>query len=192
MSQFEHDSLVVHVRNVNPRAEIHGEDEVLAVDVSVRLMMGEAGTEWDPVLKDLMGGFGGEVDDLAEICERLPFAAKFEDHKVNFRRSNELIATLVPAKVNKFVLDYDDIGITFRIQAEADGETIGKICELIGEKVRLEIVATQGELELVGVDEKAIRKEIALELKAAKTEKKAKAKARAKKKTAKAKKVAIA
>ena len=151
---FEHD-LVVHIQHVNPRTEMHGEDEVLAVDVKVRLMMGEVGTEWDAVLASLIGSASIDIADLTPIFKSLPFAADFENHKANFRISTKVIATLVHAKINKFVLECEDIGITFRIQAEADGRRVGALSELIGQKARLEIVPMQGELDLARQEETA-------------------------------------
>ena len=146
---FEHDALVCHVRHVNPRIEKHGEDDVLSVDVSLRLMMAEAGSEWDPVLADIAGDFAEQISELGSIVDRLPFSAAYEEHRVNFRASTTLLASLSHAEVNKFALDYEDLGLTFRVQAsEVDGETVGALSELIGTKVRVEITAMQGELEL--------------------------------------------
>ena len=47
--RFEIERLNCFVRNVNPRTERHGEDEVLAVDVSLRMLEGD---QWDDAPKD--------------------------------------------------------------------------------------------------------------------------------------------
>lgn len=138
---FEHDSIVCHVRGVNARKEKHGEEDVLAVDVSLRLM--DAG-EWDPVLADLLGIHIDSVDewrdDNVTKFDSVRFHSTFDEHKANFRFGADLLCSLTHAKINKFVMEFEDIGVTFRIQATASGDQVGALSELIGGQVRLEVI----------------------------------------------------
>lgn len=157
---FEHDKLVAHIRHVNPRTERHGEDEKLACDVSARIMKAENEQHWPEVLQSLCLGDDeaeGIVASVADCVVALPFKAAFSDHKVNFWQGNRKPAALVHCKVNKCRWSSEDGAqfINLRIQAQADGETIGAIAELIDHKVRLEFVQQQGELPL-GEDEGSV------------------------------------
>ena len=150
---FEHDKLLAHIRHVNPRTERHGEEEILACDVSTRLMKAENEGAWPLVVRQLcldQDGALERIDAVADWVVALPFKAAFKDHKVNFWTGNRKPAGLVLAKINKARWSSEDGAqfIDLRIQAQADGETIGAIAELIDHKVRLEVVHQQGELDL--------------------------------------------
>lgn len=156
--RFEHDTLVGLVRNVNPRNEIHGEEEVLAVDVSVWLAPGEGGDQWEVVLRQLTGEDDAAewVADISNVLRELPFLQHFEDHKVNFYKGNSKLASLFKAKINQFKFQFATEGpkahddrVVFRIQGETDGKNIGSLCEAMGDRLRLEIVGpAQGEMDL--------------------------------------------
>lgn len=154
MKTFEFELLHCHFQHLNVRTQVHGEDEKLAVDVNLRLMMGDTGDEWTPVLSVLLAG-----DDAQELVERMAgsfesarVTAAYEHYKVIFKstwsESMPELATLTDANINKFTIDLADLGMTFRIQAETDSETIGKLSELINRKVGIEVIAMQIPLAL--------------------------------------------
>jgi len=143
--KLNHDSLICHVGKVNGRNEKHGEDTVLAVDVALRLMEPE---QWAELAASL---WGIEKQRAAEMLHSLSdmqldsvtFSGAVVEHKVNFRQSNKKLATLSGAKVNKVVMRWgESLGMTFRVQAQSDGDTIGHLMEAMGEKVRVELVCT--------------------------------------------------
>jgi hypothetical protein len=144
----------VHVQNVNTRKEKHGEADVLAVDVSLRLMMGANGTEWDGLLRELLGD-ESYIEAFTEywcgVCSSIIFAKEHEQHRAVFQYAPDTasLVTLTHAKVNKYKVDCEDLGITFRVQAsEVGGTTVGKLAELIGMTIRLSLFAEQQELAL--------------------------------------------
>lgn len=143
--------LICHVRHVNSRKEKHGEDEKLAVDVSLRLMMGETGDEWGAVLAAVLGEERvALLPEWAKVCNSIRLSLAVENHKVVFKYApkSRILAALTSAKVNHFVIACDDLGITFRVQATANGDTVGALAELIGMKVRVNVTAMQIELPL--------------------------------------------
>lgn len=157
---FEHDALVAHIRHVNPRTERHGEDEILACDVSARLLVSDnAGKVWDQVVLNACMDDQDAALHLAGIADYvagIPFLATWSGCKVNFWISNTKLAALGFAKINKVKWARDEgiDHIDLRIQAQADGETMGALAELIGRRVRIEVVQPQAELDLAaeGVD----------------------------------------
>lgn len=151
---FEHDTLVAHIRHVNPRTERHGEDEILACDVLVRLLVSDNDPRvWDQILLDAFMDDSDASTYLAGIADYvagIPFLAAWSGCKVNFWISNTKLAALGFAKINKLKWARDE-GIEhldLRIQAQADGETMGALAELIGRRVRIEVVQPQAELDL--------------------------------------------
>ena len=152
MKPFEHSALPVHVRNVNPRMETHGTDDRLAVDVSLRLMMGETGDEWDKVLRSLLGvdsDFDVEswMVTTGTYADGLPFKAKYEGYTCRLMIGSAELAS-IKGKINSFHLDFIDLGLTFRLQGEVDEDTSGKLCGLMKHKVELSSSQDQGELPL--------------------------------------------
>lgn len=156
--EFDHEKLIVHVDSVNPRTERHGEEEKLAADLGVRLMKAENEEVWDQIIVEV---FHGQEDALAIIesmshhVSKLQFNASCGDSKVNVWQGNRKPAAMVQAKINKFTWETKDgaqfLGI--RIQALMEGETVGALAELIGQKIRLETRVLQTEMDLSDDDQ---------------------------------------
>ena len=116
---FLHEQLFVHVRDVNPRMELHGEDNVLAADISLRLMMGDTGDEWDGAIRDLLAvGEDYDIDAVrptqgsATLAE-LDFVAISVTHLQGaytgevFRDFRSLVP-VATANHSIFIYDYSD------------------------------------------------------------------------------------
>lgn len=155
MSTFDHDKLIAYVETVNPRTEKHGEESQLAIDVTVRVTKAENPGTWTELLDELIEDMDPveameTLDGLAESIKAALFVAEAAQQKVNFWQGNRKPASLTDAKINKVTWRCDKGAhyLTMRIQSEADGDQTGAICELLGQKIRLEIVSTQQELPL--------------------------------------------
>jgi len=157
---FEFDTLVVLIRSVNLRTEKHGEDDHLAVDIGLWLEPGEGGDQWEAVLSNVLDmDPQASTEFMQQVAEKgstkFMIGKNFELHTAKFWASTKLLATLSAAKVNKFVMEWandtHDDRVLFRIQAEADGKSVGKLADLIGLKVRLEVVGPpQAEMDVDG------------------------------------------
>lgn len=166
--KFEHDSLICFVRNVNSRTEKHGEEEKLAVDVSLRLMEPE---HWSKVARSLMGIGDDDTKDVTDFLHaqgvlftKVNWAEEFVFHRINFRMGRTKIATLEDAKVNRFVMEWGkNLGMIFRVQALASSETIGALTGLKTEKrCRVESVYTATEEQLASLEDKEEQTEMKL------------------------------
>lgn len=143
MSDFDQE-MVVHVRHVNPRNEIHGEDTVLGIDVSLRVVDGDfIDQSMMPLLLSLQhGGFEAWKLANAAVIDSVNLAASYIEHRIEFRTDDDEVV-LVKAKLNKFRFAFDDVGLTLRVQAECDGATAGALCELMGQKVLMSATSSQ-------------------------------------------------
>lgn len=152
---FNHNGLIVLVRNVNIRPEKHGDEDKLAVDVSLWLKPGDDGEQWDAVLGGLFDMEPDAVSDfVAEEGQRyrtLPLVNRYEDHTVRFYAAQPglfdngaPLAVLSGAKINAFNFEFatekHDDRVLFRVQALADGETVGALAEVLSQWVRIESV----------------------------------------------------
>lgn len=152
MKQFEYDSIVAHVARVSQKKKKgKGKDAEPQLRVFVHFDVTDP-AESNPVLSDLLDM---EVHDVVEWREtnaqRLrsaTFAQRFVQRKVNLRYGAEVLSSIGDAVVDSFRVDMVADVFTFRVTAVTNGLQIGALSELIGTKVRLEVVSLQGELEL--------------------------------------------
>lgn len=155
---FVHDKLVVLVRTVNIRTEVHGEDEHLAVDVGLWLEPGEGGEQWDQVMADVLDMPADQASEfLTQVAShgatKYQLGATYDLHTVKFWAGSKKLAQMPTAKINKFVHEYanekHDERVLFRVQAEADGQVVAALSELIGRKVRIETLGPpQAEMDM--------------------------------------------
>lgn len=144
---FEH-KFECHVRGVAQKMVKDGEIEVLAVVVKLRIMM-DIGDEWGKILADLIDSrVLAYTEELTQALDSLPFSMVLNGLDVTFSAANETILTLRGAKLHKFVFDCRDAGITFVVQCETDGPTIGLLSELINTRIRVDITGEQAVLDL--------------------------------------------
>ena len=160
---FDHDSLIVTVTDVNPRSETHGDEDVPAVDVACELIRDRNLEAWDTILAELSYEseiphpdilLPAEADILnarGQAWGKLAYVRSYAEYKVNFWIGTERIASLIHAKINKFVWCFDDEHgqmLKLRVQAEAKGDQQGPLTEIIKHRVRIETTSMQDELPL--------------------------------------------
>jgi len=141
--------------HVNPRSEIHGEDRELAMDLKIAVIMSHRQLdEFHPRLRDALytkdGGAQGNLlkDDPAvhptfSKLEAIKWSEKFEGYKANVSTLyGSMDMDIISAIVDKFLFvpkDGGSVALTFRIRAQADGETIGALCEHIQQDILLSL-----------------------------------------------------
>lgn len=137
-----------HIRSVKPANELHGDEHVLHVDISLRVML-DNGDEWDPMFIDLLGYPVGEAENvktMMTLFTSLPFAKKFDEHVVVLSTEDEEITTLRHCRLDKFLLNNGDAGLTLHVRAPADGSQCGLLSELLGQGVMVDISGEQIEM----------------------------------------------
>lgn len=149
---FVHDSIVAHVVGVSQKKRKgKGKDAEPVLRVFVQLKVTDP-AEWNPVLSDLLDM---EVQDVVQWWEdnskrirSASFAQRFVQRRVNLRHGAEILSSINEAIVDQFRVDFVADALTFRASAVSSGLQIGALSELLGDKIRLEIVSLQGELPL--------------------------------------------
>lgn len=159
----------VKLENANPRAELHGEDHKLAVDLKLSTDAGnDMLSAFDSALKSALywkgdGSQGELLDDPGHLpALRFPEMGPIRWSKdlagytitVHVGVSGSSNIVLADCAVDKFVFEPKEggsVGISFRIQAHPDAATLGRICELIQQDIELTLTppeavsARQGE-----------------------------------------------
>lgn len=153
---FEYDSLITHVQNVKSSREFHGEDELLAVDFSLKITRAENEGEWSDIMSYLLDDSPEQalttIERAALGVSSLVFDAEYDDVKINVRQSTKKVAAFVHAKISKFrwATEGGSEFISCNCRALSDGAQIGALCEQLRHKVRIETVSHQSELDLDG------------------------------------------
>ena len=159
MNVFEHDSIVVYLKDVHPKGD---EDaDFPTFNITVQVAKTDAGESWEAVLHSLMAAPGSNEDsDFTELLNSmgsffdtpLKFHRTFDGHVCNFHQSTVKLATLNPAKIHKAKIewanDHHDTRLVFQIQAQAGGDVCGVLSDYLGHKLRLETVCPQDDLDL--------------------------------------------
>lgn len=150
--------------NLNPRAEIHGPDKVLAVDLSISFKASnDVLSEFDPYLKAAFYTKGdaaqGELIDDANYLPTLKFpllhALKWEKEYAGY----ELIVHLglggknsdvemIECQVDNFKFDLQDGGsviTSFRVIAHPQEKDLGKLCALIQQEIEVTLLPPEAE-----------------------------------------------
>jgi hypothetical protein len=158
---FELSKTKVKLNNVNPRAELHGEDHRIAVDLSISASLP----------KDILKMFSGELCDFlytlsddpdlieqADITEatqpRFPFMhpikwdKEFRGFKVivDYGLGGDSNLELFLTTIDKFVfepLNGGTVNVKFRIIAHPDSETVGLLCDRIQQDIEITIEAPE-------------------------------------------------
>lgn len=145
------------LENVNPRAELHGDDHALAVDLKISVSLGnDVLSEFDPGLKTALywKGESGQ-GELIEEPGHLP-ALRFPEMgpvrwskelagytmTVHVGVSGDSNIILGDCSVDKFIFEPQEGGsvvVSFRIQAHPDSMTLGPLCELIQQDVEMSL-----------------------------------------------------
>jgi hypothetical protein len=145
--------------NVNPRAEIHGPDKVLAVDLKISFKeSNDILSEFDPLLKSAFytksEAAQGELIDDVNYLPTLKFpllhALKWEKKYAGY----ELIVHLglggknsdvemIECQVDNFKFDLQDGGsviTSFRVIAHPKESELGKLCSLIQQEIEVALL----------------------------------------------------
>lgn len=153
--------------HVNARSEIHGEDRKLAMDLKIAVTLSHRQLdEFHPRLRDALytkdgGAQGNLLKDDPEVhptfskLEAIKWSEKFEGYKANVSTLyGSMDMDIISAIVDKFLFvpkDGGSVAVSFRIRAQADGETIGALCEHIQQDILLSLTppAATGETSKV-------------------------------------------
>jgi hypothetical protein len=107
------------------RWEKHGDDDVLAVDIQVKVNDQD---DWVPLICDLTGWTTEQVEAFCRLTveaygkKEFPWEGEFGRHRVQFFINGAQQAVLWEGKVNKFTSQFKDAEMSFRIQGTVEDE----------------------------------------------------------------------
>jgi len=151
----------VKLDNVNPRAELHGEDHALAVDIKLSTAISnDRLAEFDANLKSALYWKGNETQgELIAEPGHLPTLRFPEMGPIRWNKdlagytltvhvgfSDESAIKIADCAVDKFLFDAQEGGsviVSFRIQAHPDAATLGRLCELIQQDIEMTLTEPQ-------------------------------------------------
>lgn len=144
--------------SVNPRAEIHGQDHVMAADLKFEIKVGnDVLSEFDPSLKSsLYKKADGPQGELIQEAGHLP-SLKFPlmgpvkwgkelsgyEVVVHYGVSGKGDIRLLTCEVDQFRFDCQDGGtvvVGFRVIAHPESVELGRLCEMIQQEVELSLI----------------------------------------------------
>lgn len=144
--------------SVNPRAEIHGSDHVMAADLKFEIKVGnDVLSEFDPSLKSsLYKKADGPQGELIQEVGHLPslkfplmgpvkWGKEFSGYEVvvHYGVSGKGDIRLMTCEVDQFRFDCQDGGtvvIGFRVIAHPEPVELGRLCEMIQQEVELSMI----------------------------------------------------
>lgn len=146
--------------SVNPRAEIHGADRVMAADIKFEIKVSnDVLSEFDPSLKSALYRKPDESDSQAELAisdpghlPKLKFpqmgAIKWDKEfagdelVVHYGISGNDDVVLTAKAVDNFRFDCQDggtVNVSFRVIAHPKGEDLGRLCEMIQQECTISL-----------------------------------------------------
>lgn len=150
--------------SVNPRAEIHGTDHVMAADLKFEIKVGnDVLSEFDPSLKSsLYKKADGPQGELIQEGGHLPslkfplmgpvkWGKEFSGYEVvvHYGVSGKGDIRLLSCEVDHFRFDCQDGGtvvVGFRVIAHPESAELGRLCEMIQQEVELSLIEpTEGQ-----------------------------------------------
>jgi hypothetical protein len=165
MSQFEIEEMTTcTVANVNVRSELHGEDHVPAVDVSLKLTTSnDILSQFDGALKGMLYGKADKaaraaqaeidgvdpVSDMPKLrCTVIEQPIKLSKEYIGYRLVIEIglgqmvIEQCGVKKIRANCMEGGTVELSFQVQAaNLDEATLGKLATLIGNEVDLTLTA---------------------------------------------------
>lgn len=145
--------------SVNPRAEIHGQDRRMAVDLKFEVKLSnDCLSEFDPSLKSAIyrAADPGEGDLLANEPGNLPKlkfplmgAIKWDkampgyETVIHYGVSGQMDIHLIETDVDGFRFDCQDggtVAVSFRVIAHPEAEQLGRLCEMIQQEVEMSLI----------------------------------------------------
>lgn len=150
--------------SVNPRAELHGQDKKLAVDLKFDIKVSnDVLSEFDPSLKSAIyrAADAGEGDLLADqpgVLPKLKFplmgsikwGKQFAGYEtiIHYGVSGTQDIHLIETEVDNFKFDCQDGGtvvVSFRVIAHPESAELGRLCEMIQQEVEMSLVEPEPE-----------------------------------------------
>lgn len=156
--------------SVNPRAEIHGTDHVMAADLKFEIKVGnDVLSEFDPSLKSSLykkaDGHQGELITDAGHLPSLKFplmgpvkwGKDFSDYEtvIHYGVSGAQDIHLIDCAVDNFRFDCQDggtVAVSFRVIAHPEPTELGRLCEMIQQEVEMSLIepeAGKGSFEIL-------------------------------------------
>lgn len=159
MNMFSLDHKITLLANVNPRAELHGEDKLLAVDLKFEIdTPNDILSEFDPSLKSAFyrKAEPGEGDLLADQPGNLPklkfplmgpvkWGKDYAGYEIVVHRGISGVEDIriIECGVDNFRFDFKEGGtvtLSFRVIAHPEPPELGRLCELIQQDVELSLI----------------------------------------------------
>lgn len=149
--------------SVNPRAEIHGSDHVMAADLKFEIKVGnDILSEFDPALKASIYKKGdpaqGElIDEPGNLpALKFPLMGKIKWGKdlfgyevvVHYGLGGTSDIHLLDCQVDNFTFDCQDGGtvvVSFRVIAHPEPAELGRLCEMIQQSVEISLIEPEFE-----------------------------------------------
>lgn len=164
MTEIVLDNVLPTLQHLNCRKEIHGEELVLACDVTMTLTRKQSPTAYDALASMVLGNppaLDGQNDEdatqetiefLTDIIDSASFSAKLENQRVSLRQNTRKLAIFGHATLDKFALAHKDAALTFRIRGPMDHQSIGRLAGAMRELVSMDLAPAQTELDLTDAD----------------------------------------
>lgn len=149
--------------SVNPRAEIHGTDHVMAADLKFEIKVGnDVLSEFDPSLKSsLYKKADGPQGELITDAGHLP-ALKFHlmgpvkwgkdfsgyETVIHYGVSGAQDIHLIDCEVDNFRFDCQDggtVAVSFRVIAHPEPTELGRLCEMIQQEVEMSLIEPEAD-----------------------------------------------
>jgi hypothetical protein len=167
MLKFSLQNEKVKIVNVNPRAELHGDEPKSACDIKIEATLANDDlAEFHPTLKSLLYVKDEDRPDLISQADpghatMLRFPQLKGPHKwdgeiigaavtVHYGTTEKSHIVLPTCLVNEFRLEPLEGGsvvVTCRVQAHPDEKAFGKLCMLVGTEIGVSIKPPESELE---------------------------------------------
>lgn len=144
--------------NVNPRAELHGKDTVLAVDIKVEhKASNDILASFHPALKDFLYEKGDEpqgelLDDANHKTKRrfpLVPSLKYElklagyEVRIDFGIDDKSAIEMAGCEIDNFKIEPHEggtVGLSYRIIGHPKESDIGKLCSLIQQEINITLI----------------------------------------------------
>lgn len=149
--------------NVNPRAELHGQDKKLAVDLKFEIKVSnDVLSEFDASLKGSLykKADDGQGDLIADpgylptlkfpLMGAVKWGKSFDGYEtvIHYGVSGAQDIHLVECAVDNFRFDCQDGGtvvVSFRVIAHPEASELGRLCEMIQQEVEMSLIEPEAE-----------------------------------------------
>lgn len=149
--------------SVNPRAEIHGTDHVMAADLKFEIKVGnDVLSEFDPSLKSsLYKKADGPQGELITDAGHLPslkfplmgpvkWGKEFSGYEtvIHYGVSGAQDIHLIDCEVDNFRFDCQDggtVAVSFRVIAHPESSELGRLCEMIQQEVEMSLIEPEAD-----------------------------------------------